>query len=64
MNGINLARWKFLSKQVYLAYAKVFVVDDILDSMNMCKAFTIISTKAKEIDDFIMTEMKRKDVPL
>ena len=38
-------------------FAKVFVVDDLLDSMNMCKAFTIITTKAKEIDDFIMNEM-------
>ncbi|MBQ4070894.1 MAG: YitT family protein [Clostridia bacterium] len=40
-------------------FAKVFVVDDILDSMNMCKAFTIITTKAEEIDDFIMNNMKR-----
>ena len=40
-------------------FAKVFIVDDILDSMNMCKAFTIISTHAKEIEDFIMIDMKR-----
>jgi len=39
-------------------FAKVFVVDDILDSMNMCKAFTIITTKAQEIDDFIMNDLK------
>ena len=39
-------------------FAKVFVVDDILDSMNMCKAFTIITTKPDEIDEYIMTEMK------
>lgn len=38
-------------------FAKVFVVDDILDSMNMCKAFTIITTKANEIDDYIMNEL-------
>lgn len=38
-------------------FAKVFVVDDILDSMNMCKAFTIITTKAQEIDEFIMNDM-------
>ncbi len=38
-------------------FAKVFVVDDILDSMNMCKAFTIITTKAEEIDSFIVNEM-------
>lgn len=38
-------------------FAKVFVVDDILDSMNMCKAFTIITTKSEEIENFIMKEM-------
>jgi len=38
-------------------FAKVFVIDDILDSINMCKAFTIVTTKAKEIDDFIVNEM-------
>ncbi len=38
-------------------FAKVFVVDDILDSMNMCKSFTIITTHAREIDDFIVKEM-------
>ena len=40
-------------------FAKVFVVDDILDSINMCKSFTIITNKAKEIDDFILKEMHR-----
>lgn len=40
-------------------FAKVFIIDDILDSMNMCKAFTIITTKPKEIDDFIVHDMKR-----
>ena len=39
-------------------FAKVFVVDDILDSMNMCKAFTIITTKAAEIETFILEQMK------
>lgn len=39
-------------------FAKVFVVDDILDSMNMCKAFTIITTKATEIDEYILNELK------
>lgn len=39
-------------------FAKVFVVDDILDSINMCKSFTIITTKPKEIDDYIMNELK------
>ena len=39
-------------------FAKVFVVDDILDSINMCKSFTIITTKPDEIDAYIMTELK------
>ena len=38
-------------------FAKVFVVDDLLDSMNMCKAFTIITTKPEEIEDFIMKDL-------
>ena len=38
-------------------FAKVFIVDDILDSMNMCKAFTIITTKPDEINTFIINEM-------
>lgn len=38
-------------------FAKVFVVDDILDSMNMCKTFTIITTKSQEIEKFILEEM-------
>ena len=38
-------------------FAKVFVIDDILDSMNMCKSFTIVTTRAKEIEDYIMYKM-------
>ena len=38
-------------------FAKVFVVDDLLDSMNMCKSFMIITTKPKEINAFIIKEM-------
>ena len=38
-------------------FAKVFVVDDVLDSMNMCKAFTIITTHAEEIEQFILTDL-------
>lgn len=39
-------------------FAKVFVMDDVLDSMNMCKAFTIITTEKDKIDDFIVNEMR------
>ena len=38
-------------------FAKVFVVDDIIDSINLCKAFTIITTKPNEIDEFITTKL-------
>ena len=39
-------------------FAKVFLIDDLLDSMNMCKAFTIITTEAEKIREYVMTEMK------
>ena len=38
-------------------FAKVFVIDDILDSLNMCKAFTIITTKPDEIDEYIVNKL-------
>ena len=38
-------------------FAKVFVVDDIIDSINLCKSFTIITTKPEEIEKFILTEI-------
>jgi len=38
-------------------FAKVFVVDDILDSINLCKSFTIITTHADEITKYIMEDM-------
>ena len=38
-------------------FAKVFVVDDILDSINMCKSFTIVTTKADEVKQYIIKEM-------
>ena len=40
-------------------FAKVFVVDDIIDSINMCKAFTIITSKPDEINKYIMEDVKR-----
>ena len=56
-NGIELAVETGLFSLIGL-FAKVFVVDDILDSINMCKSFTIITTKPHEIDEYIMKEMK------
>ena len=40
-------------------FAKVFIVDDILDSINMCKSFMIITTKAEEIENYITVRMHR-----
>ena len=39
-------------------FAKVFVIDDIIDSMNMCKAFTIITTMPDEISKYIMRDIR------
>lgn len=39
-------------------FAKVFVVDDIIDSINMCKSFTIITTMPDEIIAYIMQDMR------
>ena len=39
-------------------FAKVFVVDDIIDSINMCKSFTIITTKPDEITQYIMRDIR------
>ena len=39
-------------------FAKVFVVDDIIDSINLCKSFTIITIKPDEINDYILKEIK------
>ena len=56
-NGVELAAQTGLFSLLGL-FAKVFVVDDIIDSINLCKAFTIITTRPDEINDYIMNEMK------
>ncbi|MBO5907682.1 MAG: YitT family protein [Clostridia bacterium] len=38
-------------------FAKVFVVDDIIDSINMCKSFTIITAKPREISEYIIAKL-------
>lgn len=55
--GVHLAATTGLFSLLGL-FAKVFVVDDILDSINLCKSFTIITTKADDIDRYIITEMR------
>lgn len=39
-------------------FAKVFVVDDIIDSINLCKSFTIITTEPSVINEYIIKTIK------
>ncbi len=39
-------------------FAKVYVVDDIIDSMNLCKSFTIITSNPDPINDYIHKTIK------
>jgi uncharacterized membrane-anchored protein YitT (DUF2179 family) len=36
----------------------VFVVDDIIDSINLCKSFTIITTEPELINEYIIKTIK------
>lgn len=56
-NGITLAIQTGLFSLIGL-FAKVFVIDDIIDSINLCKSFMIITTKPQEINSYITTEIK------
>jgi len=38
-------------------FAKAFVIDSVIENMNLCKYFTIVTDKPKEIADFIMNEL-------
>ena len=38
-------------------FAKIFIIDDIIDSINLCKSFTIITTKPDEINSFITDKL-------
>ena len=38
---------------------KAFVVDMVIESINLCKYFTIVTSKAEEINDYIIHDMKR-----
>lgn len=38
-------------------FAKIFIIDDIIDSINLCKSFTIITTKPDEINRFITEKL-------
>ncbi len=39
-------------------FAKVFVVDDIIDSINLCKSFTIITTEPELINEYIIKTIR------
>lgn len=38
---------------------KVFMIDSVMETFNLCKYFTIITTKPAEIVEYISTELKR-----
>ncbi|MEG0693119.1 MAG: YitT family protein, partial [Oscillospiraceae bacterium] len=39
--------------------AKALIVDSVIESINLCKYFTIITTKPNEVCDYIVTVLKR-----
>lgn len=40
-------------------FIKVFMIDSVMETFNLCKYFTIITTKPAEIAEYISTELKR-----
>lgn len=56
-DGLTLAPETALFSLLGL-FAKVFVVDDIIDSINLCKSFTIITTKPEPINEYIIKTIK------
>ena len=40
-------------------FIKVFMIDSVMENFNLCKYFTIITTKPAEIAEYISTELKR-----
>ncbi len=56
-SGVELAPETALFSLLGL-FAKVYVVDDIIDSMNLCKSFTIITTKPDVINEYIHKTIK------
>ncbi len=45
-------------------FAKTFVVDSVLESINLCKFFFIVSTKAPMINDYVINELNRSSTIL
>lgn len=40
-------------------FLKAFVVDSVIESINLCKFFSIVTSKPQEICDYIIKDMKR-----
>lgn len=40
-------------------FLKAFVIDSVIESINLCKFFSIVTSKADEINDFIIKELNR-----
>lgn len=40
-------------------FLKAFVVDSVIESINLCKFFSIVTSKPKELCDFIIHDLKR-----
>ena len=53
INGIAAGLYSLLG-----LFMKTFLIDNIIESMNLCKAFTIVTTKPDEIGRFIMDELR------
>ncbi len=45
-------------------FLKAFVVDSVLESINLCKFFFIVTTKAEEINDFVIHRMNHSSTIL
>jgi uncharacterized membrane-anchored protein YitT (DUF2179 family) len=39
--------------------AKALVVDSVIENINLCKYFTIITTKPREVEDYIIKTLNR-----
>ena len=52
INGIAAGLYSLLG-----LFMKTFLIDSIIESMNLCKAFTIVTTKPEEISTFIMEKL-------
>ncbi|MDO5137423.1 MAG: YitT family protein [Oscillospiraceae bacterium] len=52
INGIPAGLYSLLG-----LFMKTFLIDNIIESLNMCKAFTIVTTRPNEISRYIMDEL-------